>query len=232
MGRELIRAVNRDEECSLIGGVVKSQDFIGNDLGDVASIKKIGVVASCRIEDVIDFADVVIDFSSPEGSINFAQIASAYAKPYVTGVTGYTPEQMHQLKSFSLNSAIFHSGNMSLGVQVLIKLAKLAAQHMPDCDVDLLDVHHSKKIDSPSGTARMIIDSLHQELGSDKIIVNSIRTGDFFGEHHIRFAGGFESLTISHQAQSRSIFAHGALKAAKWLVHKTKGFYTMQEMLT
>jgi len=231
MGRELVKAVIADTDLLLIGGVVKENDGEGFDLGDLASISKTGLFATSDLESIISSSDLLIDFSSPESSAIFSKIAAHHQKPYLSGVTGYSEEQMNQLKTVGANSAIFHSGNMSLGINVLIKLAKMAASLMPTYDIDLIDVHHNKKVDAPSGTAKMIVEAVEKNSKAD-VIVNSIRVGDFFGEHQIRFSGFLESVTISHQAQSRSIFALGALRVAKWLIKQKPGFYTMDDMLS
>ena len=232
MGRELVKAVVADPDLVLLGGVVKKDDGEGQDLGDLASISKTKVIAITDLTDIIADADLVIDFSMPKSSISFASIAAKHKKPYLSGVTGYSEEQMAEIKALGTQSAIFHSGNMSLGVNVLMKLAKIAAKYLPEYDIDLIDVHHNKKIDAPSGTAKMILGAVKENSGQREVAVNSIRTGDFIGEHQIRFSGSLEALTISHQAQSRSIFALGALKVGKWLVKQQSGFYTMDDMLS
>lgn len=231
MGRELIKAVVADPETVLIGGVVKADDGEGKDLGDLALISKTGITAVNVLNEIIEQADLVIDFSMTESSISFAHLAAKYKKPYLSGVTGYNDKQMEELRFLGEKSAIFHSGNMSLGVNVLLKLAKIAAKYLPEYDIDLTDLHHNKKIDSPSGTAKMIVKGVEENSDGRKVAVASIRTGDFFGEHQIRFSGSLESLTISHQAQSRAIFALGALKVAKWLIIQQPGFYTMDDMV-
>ena len=231
MGKELVKAVTADVAFKLVGGVVKEGDSDGTDLGDLASISKTGVYANSDLEKIINQCDMIIDFSLPESSLSFASIAAKYGKQYVSGVTGYDHKQMDLIKDLGAKIPIFHSGNMSLGINVLIKLAKLAAKLMTGYDIDLLDVHHSKKIDSPSGTAKMIIGAVEENSSGNKVIVTSIRAGDFFGEHQLRFSGGFESLSINHSAQSREIFALGALKVCKWLANQKPGFYTMDDML-
>ena len=231
MGRELVKEVVADPELTLVGGVVKENDGEGQDLGDLALISKTGVIATTDLESIINAGDLIIDFSMPESSISFSLIAAKYKIPYLSGVTGYSDSQMAEIQAGGSNSVVFHSGNMSLGINVLIKLAQMAARLMPAYDIDLIDVHHNKKIDAPSGTAKMIVKAVEENSNGNEVMVSSIRTGDFFGEHQIRFSGFLESLTISHQAQSRSIFVLGALKVAKWLIKQRPGFYTMNDML-
>jgi 4-hydroxy-tetrahydrodipicolinate reductase len=231
MGIELIKAISTDNNFKLVGGIIKNPKLIGKDLGDISNITALNVQAVNDLNQVIHKCDVIIDFSLPESSMRFAHIAAENNKTYISGVTGYRQEQIELLKKLSSKIAIFHSGNMSLGINVMIKLATLAAKFLPNYDIDLMDTHHKMKIDSPSGTAKMIISALEMANPSAVLTVNSVRTGDFFGEHQLRLSGGFESITIKHQALSRSIFATGALQATAWTHKQGPGYYTMEDMI-
>ena len=231
MGKELIIAASTNQAFALVAGIVRNKELVGKDLGEISNCKNLNVLAYDRLETVIDKCDAVVDFSSPESSMQFAKIASEHHKIYVSGVTGYNNEQLNTLKKFGEEITIFYSANTSYGVNILMKLAALAAKYMPHYDIDLVDIHHKHKKDSPSGTAKMIISSVNNVLPEKEVMFSSIRTGDYFGEHSLRFSEGFESITITHHAHARSIFANGALKACIWASGQPKGFYTMDDML-
>ena len=231
MGKELIKASNHDSRFKLAGGIVRNPTLFDLDLGEIAEIPKIGVYASLDLVKIINECDVVIDFSLPESSMNFAAITAQHKKIYVTGVTGYSEEQLDFIKQLASEIAIFQSYNMSLGINVMMKLASLAAKFLPKYNIDLIDIHHKQKLDTPSGTAKMIISAVKRGNPHSDIITNSLRIGDFFGEHQLRFSGGFETISITHQAQSRSIFATGALEACLWAAKQPAGFYIMDDML-
>ena len=195
-------------------------------------------------------ADAVIDFSSPaalEGLLNFAK---ATKTPLVLATTGYSPEQIAQVGAAALEVPIFRSANMSLGINVLLELVKKAAAVLGDSyDIEIVERHHRRKVDAPSGTALMIADaaastcgheteyvferhSVRQPRDKKEIGISAVRGGTIVGEHEIIFAGHDEIMEIKHTALSREIFAQGAVEAAKFMATvKTPGMYDMSMLV-
>ena len=193
--------------------------------------------------------DVIIDFSHVSAFAKITELAESKNKPIVMCTTGLSDEQKADLKKLSEKVGVFYSGNMSLGINVLINLVKkAAAQLYPDFDIELVEEHHNKKLDAPSGTALMIADAMNETLDNQleyvyerqskrqkrdkkELGISSIRGGNIIGEHKVMFIGGEEILTISHSAQTRSVFARGAVSAAKFMLGKGPGMYDMQDMV-
>ena len=193
--------------------------------------------------------DVIIDFSHPsvlEGLLTFAVDNSV---PCVLCTTGYSEAQILSINEAAKSVAVFRSGNMSLGINLLIEISKIAAKVFgTDFDIEIVEKHHNKKIDAPSGTALMIADeiatvteytpeyvydrhSVRKKRDTKEIGISSVRGGSIVGEHDVIFAGDNEVLTISHQAQSRNLFAAGAVNAAIFLADKEPGNYDMSDLL-
>ena len=237
MGRTVIRTVDARTDCQIVAGISKNA-VEGDHFPTFISPGKVDV-------DV----DVIIDFSHPdllEPLLNFA----TYKKiPIVICTTGFNNAQVSRIKEAAKRIPIFFSGNMSLGINLLIELAKKATTVLGiDFDIEIIERHHNQKIDAPSGTAMMIADSIkstgiqnyeytyarqpyrqarcHNEIG-----IHSVRGGTIVGEHEVSFAGKDEVLTISHSAQSKEIFAIGAVNAALFLISQTAGLYCMADLL-
>lgn len=192
-------------------------------------------------------ADVVIDFSHHSCAAALCDYAAKTGTPVVFATTGYTPEESEIIQKTSEKVALFTSANMSVGVNLLIELSKKAAAILESFDVEIIEKHHNKKLDAPSGTALMLADgikSVRPDLeyvydrtgrraarSANELGISSVRGGTIVGEHDVIFAGTDEVVTLSHNALSREIFAHGALCAAKFLVGKAPGLYHMPDML-
>jgi len=202
------------------------------------------------LESVIDKADVVVDFSTPEASIEHAAIAAAHDKPIIIGTTGLDDHQEEFIRKTSSAVPIVHAPNMSIGVNVMFKLIEMASSILgAPYAIDIAEIHHSGKVDRPSGTAIKMaeiaigsrgvstdITNYEEALvkrkdGDDSIRLCSIREGDVIGEHEIRFRGNEEIITIKHHATSRGLFAKGALTAARWIIGKPAGLYDMTDVL-
>ena len=231
MGRELIIASSADKNFTLVGGIVRNNHLPARDLGDIANLPTLNITASTDLEKIIHDCNAVIDFSLPESSMDFAAITAKHRKIYISGVTGYSDDQASKLRALGKHAVILHSANMSLAINILLKLASMAAKYLPDYDIDLIDTHHNRKLDAPSGTAKMIFSAVEKTIPDKGIMVSSIRTGDYVGEHSLRFSGDFESITLTHHAHARTVFATGALKACLWAAKQPNGFYTMEDML-
>ena len=194
-------------------------------------------------------ADAVIDFSSPAALDGLLDFARRTGTPLVLATTGYTPEQVAQIGAAALEVPIFRSANMSLGINVLLELVKKAASVLGDSyDIEIVERHHRRKVDAPSGTALMIADaaasacgheteyvferhSVRQPRDKKEIGISAVRGGTIVGEHDVIFAGRDEVLTLSHTAYSKAIFAKGALEAAKFLAGKKPGMYSMTDVV-
>ncbi|ARP50328.1 MULTISPECIES: 4-hydroxy-tetrahydrodipicolinate reductase [Caproicibacterium] len=193
--------------------------------------------------------DVVIDFSNPSALLPLLDYAEANKVPVALCTTGYNSSQVEALKKAAKTIPVFYSRNMSLGINLLIELSKKAEKVLgPDFDVEIIEKHHNQKIDAPSGTALMIADAVSQARGEDmhyvydrhsqrkkrepsEIGIHSIRGGTIVGEHEVMFAGNHEVITISHSAQSKEVFAAGAVNAAAFLAGKAAGLYDMSDLL-
>jgi len=194
-------------------------------------------------------ADAVIDFSSPTGLKERLELCEKRSLPVLLAATGYSEKDEATINEFSKKIPIFKTGNLSLGVNLLQILAKKAAQILgEDFDAEIVEMHHNGKKDAPSGTALMLFGSVNEGFGGQKekicgrygtnalrkkseIGIHALRGGSVVGEHKVIFAGADETVTLSHAAGSRKIFAAGALKAAAWLVGKPAGLYSMSDML-
>ena len=201
----------------------------------------------------LSLCDVVIDFSTPDASIALARLAAERGGPaLVIGSTGFSPEQEAELIAASEKVAIVRSGNFSLGVNILIGLVEHAAQRLDprDWDIEVIEAHHRLKVDAPSGTALMLgeaaadgrghdladvrsapYDGITGEREAGKIGFSSIRAGGIVGEHTVLFASSSETLSLSHSAIDRSLFAKGAVAAAAWVRTRRPGLYDMQDVL-
>lgn len=191
--------------------------------------------------------DVVVDFSSPLNLDNILSYCLSNGIPAVLCATGYKDEHVEKVNRASEKIAVFRSGNMSLGVNVLIDLVKKAAAALEGFDVEIIEKHHNQKVDSPSGTALMLADGVkdvqtekYYTYGREGIVgkrdkneigIHAVRGGNIVGEHDVIFAGNFETITISHQATDRSVFAEGAVKAIIYIKDKKNGLYNMKDVI-
>lgn len=193
--------------------------------------------------------DVIIDFSNAKGVPAVIDAALANNKPLVCCTTGLDEETLAKLKDASNKIAVFKSANMSLGINVLIGLVKQAAKTLyPGFDIEILEAHHRRKLDAPSGTAMMIADALNescnneleyvyerhskmQARGDKELGISAIRGGNIVGEHEVYFISDEETVKISHSAKTRDAFARGALSAAAYLIDKKPGMYSMDNMI-
>lgn len=235
MGVVLSKCVIEDEELELVCGV--SQNPPCNTPFKIYP----------RCSDVKDDIDVIIDFSHHLALDDLLSFAVDNKKPLVIATTGYNEEELLKIKEASKIIPIFHSSNMSLGINVLLKLVKDAAKLLNKFDIEIIEKHHNKKVDAPSGTALMIADSIKSILpylehsygrygrsakrSECELGIHAVRGGSIVGEHTTIFAGHDEVIEIKHSAQSKDIFAKGSISAAKYLVNQNPGYYNMDNML-
>ena len=192
-------------------------------------------------------ADAIIDFSHHSCAAMLCDYAVKTGTPVVFATTGYTEEESALIKKTSESIALFTSANMSLGVNLIIELSKLAAKVLSNFDIEIIEKHHNQKLDAPSGTALMLADGIRsvrpdseyiydrtgvrRKRQSNELGIHSVRGGTIVGEHEVLFAGPNECVTISHSAASREVFASGALCAAKFIAAKAPGLYHMADMI-
>ena len=169
--------------------------------------------------------DVVVDFSSPKGSLSILKKAALEKVPVVIGVTGFSSDQISQIKVVSRKIPVFLASNFSPGIFWMKRLVSEISRALPRYDMSILEVHHKAKKDAPSGTAKDIA-----QLLDGKAKIHSLRVGDIVGEHTVVLAGPFERLEITHRAHSRDVFALGALEAAFWLKRQCPGLYGMEDL--
>ncbi|CAM4079643.1 4-hydroxy-tetrahydrodipicolinate reductase [Campylobacter armoricus] len=201
-------------------------------------------------EDFFNKCDVIIDFSTPKGCEDLLLYARSNPKPLVIGTTGLDVKQNELMQSASITMPILYATNMSLGIAVLKKLSYLASQTLKDFDIEILEMHHNKKKDAPSGTAMTLAQSVAKarnldlekvrvsgrdgmvgQRSKEEIAVMSLRGGDIVGSHRVGFYNEGEFIELNHTATSRATFAKGAIKCAKWLVSQENGLYDIDDCL-
>ena len=190
--------------------------------------------------------DVIVDFSHMSATDAVLDFAVANGIPCVIGTTGHTDEQLAHIRTAAGHVPVFHSGNMSVGIAVLLQLAKQTARAFPDADIEIIEVHHKYKADAPSGTALMLANAIcevrpdaQKVLGrsgqckreKQDIGISAVRMGNVVGEHKVCICTDSQTITLEHKAHTRALFAEGALTAAAYIAHKTPGLYNMQSML-
>ena len=200
-----------------------------------------------KIENIVEKPDVIIDFLIPAATLTILQYAVSNHVPIVIATTGFTNEEELIIKEASKKIPIFKSANMSYDIMIMKKLVQWLAPLLKNTDIEITETHHNRKIDSPSGTAQMLADSINKSLGNslyyeynrhdkhekrnkNEIGINSIRGGNIVGEHTVQFFGEYETFEIKHTSYSRNLFAEGALKAADFIVTKSNGLYNMEDM--
>lgn len=178
-------------------------------------------------------ADVLVDFSRPEFLLNVLHECPSSIHTIITGTTGFSPQQISELKTHAKNKFIFHSSNFSIGVFALIKSIQTIASALHDWDVKIEETHHIHKKDTPSGTAKWMLQTLKDSAGQPDPTVTAHREGDVVGNHSIIFDTEFETLTLKHEAKDRQVFVDGVFTILDWITsdqrHRTPGFYVMED---
>lgn len=252
MGQMLMKTVQDSDAVRLVGAVERAgHDWVGQDVGVAMGAAPLGVIVTD--DPVVAFAQAqaVIDFTSPQATLGFADIAAQARAVHVIGTTGMTDEEIAKLEPASRHAVIVRAGNMSLGVNLLTQLTKkVAAALDEDFDIEVIEAHHHHKVDAPSGTALMLGEAAAEgrgvaladvrDSGRDGITgarkrgdigFTAIRGGDIVGEHDVLFAAAGERIILRHVATDRAIFARGALKAALWGMSQKPGQYDMLDVL-
>jgi len=252
MGRMLVRAVAEAEGCTLSAAIERSgSPAIGQDAGTLAGLSPLHVAVTDDPLAAFAAADGVLDFTTPAATIHFAELAAQARIVHVIGTTGLSDADREMLKAASYHARIVQSGNMSLGINLMAELVRRVARSLGDeFDIEICEMHHRMKVDAPSGTALMLGEAAAEGRAVDLKAVRvstrdghtgprkpgdigfaTLRGGSVVGDHSVIFAGAGESLTISHHAADRGLFATGAVKAALWAHPKPPGLYTMTDVL-
>ena len=236
MGHVIRNIVAADNECEIVAGV-----DINTESTDLPIYSE--------IDSVKESADVIIDFSNPALLNSLLEYSAAKKIPVVIATTGFDDDQKKQIENAATKNGVFFTYNMSLGINLLATLAKKAVDVLGnDFDIEIIEKHHNQKIDAPSGTALMLADAICEEIdkpmkyeydrhskrekrSKNEIGMHAVRGGTIVGEHEIIFAGRDEIITLSHSARSKEIFAVGAVNAAKYMVGKGAGLYTMKDLI-
>ena len=239
MGQEVIKAISKSNEFYLFGGVDRTK----RDNSNYRTYLSVSELSSST-----DKPDVIVDFSVSEASLSIINYAASFNIPIVIATTGFSKELQNQIKDFSSSIPVFQSANMSFDINIMKNTVANLATLLTDDDIEIVETHHNSKLDSPSGTAIMLADSINrksdnkytyifnrhdsrQKREKNEIGFSSIRGGNIVGEHSVLFFSDDESLEVKHIAYSRSVYAKGALKAAKFIVNKDSGYYTMNDLI-
>jgi 4-hydroxy-tetrahydrodipicolinate reductase len=252
MGRTLVHAVAASKGLKLAGAVEAERSaVIGRDAGELAGLGPNGVKITSDVASLLKAADGLIEFTIPAATLAFAELTAAAGIVHVIGTTGHSAEEEKVIAQAASRAKIVKSGNMSLGVNLLAALVKRAARTLDESyDIEIVEMHHNKKIDAPSGTALLLghaaaagrgIDLAQRSVrGRDGITgarcagdigFAALRGGTVVGEHSVVFAGPAERVELSHRAEDRMIFARGALHAALWARTQKPGLYSMADVL-
>jgi 4-hydroxy-tetrahydrodipicolinate reductase len=251
MGRALLEAVAADDNCVLGAALDRpASPLHGQDAGVVYGAVS-GVAVSDQVPAALTVSQVLIDFTRPEATFGYLESCAAAGVPLVIGTTGFDEDGKARIRDAAKTIPIVFAPNMSVGVNLLMKLAELAAQVLQDgYDIEIIEAHHRHKVDAPSGTALGLGQAVARALDRDlaqcavygregvtgerdprTIGFATVRGGDIVGDHTLLFAGIGERVELTHKASSRATFAQGALRAAKWLQGRAPGLYDMRDVL-
>ena len=251
MSRTLIREIAQGSGITLCGALeAEGHPNLGLDSGTLAGMQPNGMKLTADPLPVLAEAQAVIDFTTPMVSLMLAELAAQARIVHVIGTTGFSADGEARIKAAARHAVIVKSGNMSLGVTLLAALVERAAKSLPNYDVEILEMHHRMKVDAPSGTALLLGEAAARgrAIALEKNAVKardghtgprndgaigfaSLRGGTVVGEHSVILAGPGERITLSHTAEDRGIFAHGALAAARWGHGQKPGLYSMTDIL-
>ena len=236
MGQEVLNAINNNENFEVLNGV------------DIKENPEYNFPVYTSVSEIKEKPDVIIDFSVPVATMKILEYAKENKVPIVIATTGISNEEKQKIKEYSKIIPIFQSANMSYDINLMKKIVSEVAKNLNQTDIEIVETHHNRKIDSPSGTALLLADSINNALDNkmeynfnrfqnrekrkkNEIGFSSIRGGNIVGEHTVIFFGENESFEITHKAYSRGVFAEGALKGAEYIVGKENGCYSMDDII-
>ncbi len=252
MGRTLISACDLNEHTRLSAAIERpGNSLVGTDAGDLAGLGPINVKLTDNLDEVADSFETLIDFTSPEATLQNLEICVKHGKNIIIGTTGFDDAGKQKISDAAQSIGVVFAPNMSVGVNLCLKLLDTAARILADdVDIEIIEAHHRHKVDAPSGTAIRMGEVVAGALGRDlsecavygregitgardrkTIGFETIRAGDIVGDHTVMFAAEGERVEITHKASSRMTFANGAVRAANWLQTQPAGLYDMQDVL-
>lgn len=252
MGKMISQGVVTQSDMQLVGAIeYNGHPQLGEDVGEVAGVGTIGVPISDNLSEILDEADVVVEFTAPSASIEHLRNVGDAGKTMVLATTGFTEAELAEVQELAQNIPCVMAPNMSVGVNVMLQAVQLVAKALGDeYDVEVIEAHHNQKADSPSGTALRIAEVLAESLDRNlaevgaygrhgmvgarpekEIGIHAIRGGDISGDHTVLYAGAGERIEITHRAHTREAFAKGAIRAARWVVDAPKGLHDIAEVL-
>ena len=252
MGKRLVALTHESATLQLVGATeATGHPDLGKDAGELAGCGRLDVSLTDDLNKVLPQADVVVDFTSPAPTLRHLAQAVEHKRAMVIGTTGFSQDEMNQLRTYAGAIPCVQAPNMSVGINVLLQIIGKVAQALGDeYDLEIIDAHHNKKKDAPSGTALKLAEALAsaknwdlQETGvyarhgligersSKEIGIQTIRAGDIVGDHTVLYGGPGERIEITHRAHNRDPFARGALRAAEWVVNQPPGLYGMADVL-
>ncbi len=252
MGKILVSLVQEHPEARLVGAIeAAGHPALGKDAGDVTGLGPMGVPVTSDYAALATADTVTLDFTVPEAALSHLRVAVAQQAAIVIGTTGFSAEQRAETETLALRTRSIIAANMSIGVNVLLKVVADVAKILQDgFDPEIFEIHHRFKVDAPSGTALALGRAIASAQGkdfdqqaklarqgitgqrtNDEIGIVALRGGDVIGDHTVIFAGFAERLELTHRAQSRECLARGAVRAALWLPQQQPGLYTMKDVL-
>lgn len=237
MGQEVAKVVQNQEDMTVLAGFDRTEtDYMSYHV-------------YTKLEDLpASEIDVIIDFSVPEATFHLLAYAQKHHIPMVIATTGFTEEERSTIRQLAKDLPIFQSANMSFDINLMGKIVAELAKHLSDTDIEIIESHHNQKIDAPSGTAIQLADKINDVLpekcdyvfdrhskrekrGKREIGFSSIRGGNIVGTHTVQFIGANETFEVTHTSYSRTVFAEGAVKAARFLINMPNGFYDMNDLI-
>ncbi len=252
MGKLLLQAVTEEDDMELAGAVEKKEHpFLNKDVGEVIGLVKSGILLVDDMEKVISGGDILVEFSTPRAALSHLPAAVEKNNGVVIGTTGFSDEEKERIKNFSSKIPVLLSPNMSIGVNLLFKIAGEAAKILgTEYDVEIVETHHRMKKDAPSGTALKLAGIIAEARGKSlkeiavygrkgttgerktgAIGIHAVRGGSVTGEHNVIFAGAGERVELIHRAESREVFVRGVIKAIRFIAGAGSGLYDMQDVI-
>ena len=236
MGQEVVNQIEQNSDFLVLAG------FDKEDLGNTS------YPVYTNLSSITVKPDVIIDFSVPVATLNILEYAKSSSIPVVIATTGLSDQQIKTVEEYSKSIPIFKSANMSYDINLMAKILSQIAPILKDSDIEIIETHHNRKVDAPSGTALLLADTINKSLENsmeynfdrfssrekrkpNEIGFSSIRGGNIVGEHTVKFYSPYETFEISHTSYSRSVFAEGALKATKFIINQPAGLYSMDDLL-
>jgi len=252
MGSRIVHMIHQSQDVALAAAFEHSEHLsVNQDVGQVVGLGEMGVKMAGSLEEIFDEGEVLIDFTTPQATLENIRIASSRGLSMVIGTTGITGDNLKELTDLAKKIRCVMAPNMSVGVNVMFRIAAEMAKLLgQDYDMEILEAHHKLKKDAPSGTAmrlaQILADSVNRDLekvavyerkgmigqrSAEEIGIQTWRAGDITGEHTVMFGGIGERLELTHRAHNRDNFAKGAVRAAAWVVNQPEGLYDMQDVL-